>query len=558
MNPMDRRTFLMTGAAAGAVLLVGCRADDGDRDVTPDTGQPAERVSLRLPGAAFGFPSPFAYSAGLGYYQMSLVYDSLLWKDSSGELLPWLAESFEAAPDGSAYSFVLRDGVQWHDGRPVTVDDVVFTYDYYRSLTLPFLVIAQPAFVASVTATGESTVEITLDRPAVTFPDVVAAALPIVPRHIWEDEDDPAAVQDLSVLVGSGPYRVDSYSESDGALGYAANDDYFLGAPFVEQIELSPVGDELTALLAGEVVATGPTLVSVRPDALAPFQGDDTYGITTQAAGFTYPLYWNLGRGGPLADVQVRRACAHAIDRTDIVERLLGDNGTPGSPGFVPPGHRFHAEVDQYDFDPSRAEELLDEAGYARGSSGGTRQASNGEPLSFELLFPTDQAPLAELVISGLAAVGIDVTTRPVELGPALFGAKIGGDYDLALTLYPGPGGVPPSGDPDYLRQIFSSRVPVGTANASGYANAELDELADGQLVEQDEEERAELLGRMQRIIAEDLPVLPLYYADLQQVYRRDVFDQWYHTPGGFPVDTYNKQLFVTGLQEGTEVRPTR
>lgn len=562
---LDRRAFLAGSAATGALLIAGCSgADDPGGDTPAVDGsagaalEPAERISLRLPGAAFGFPSPFAYQAGLGYYQMSLVYDTLLWKDASGELLPWLAESFDAAPDGSSFEFTLREGVTWHDGRPVTVDDVMFTFDYYQSLTLPFLVIAQPVFVADVTATGASTVEITLDQPAVTFPDVVAGALPIVPRHVWEDVDDPAAAQDVSLLIGSGPYVVDSYSAADGALAYAANDEFFLGAPFVERIELVPTGDELTALLAGEVVATGPTLVSVRPEALAPFTSDDAYAIAEQPAGFTYPLYWNLGRGGALADVRVRQACAHAIDRADVAQRLLGDNGVPGNPGFVPPDNPFHVAVEQYDFDADRAGQLLDEAGYVLSSGEEVRQDADGHALRFELLFPNDQTPLAELVVNGLTAVGIDIATRPVELGPALFGAKLGGDFDLALTLYPGPGGVPPSGDPDYLRQIFSSSVPPGTATATGYANPELDDLADRQLVTQDVDARKEIIGRMQEIIAEDIPVLPLYYAGLRQVYRRDVLDQWYFTPGGFPVSAYNKQLFVTGLKTGTEVRPTR
>lgn len=557
MDLFDRRTFLKAGAAAGTLLVIGCSGDDDGGDAR-NPSEPAERISLRLPGSAFGFPSPFAYIAGLGYYQMSLIYDSLLWKDSSGELQPWLAESSSAADDGTSYTFTLRDGIRWHDGKPLTVDDVVFTVEYYQSLALPALVIAQPAFVASAKAAGRSTVEITLDRPAVTFPDVVAGALPIVPRHVWEDIADPAAAQELSLLVGSGPYKVDSYSEADGALAYAANDEYFLGAPFVERIEIVPVGDELTALLAGEVVATGPTLVSVRPEALAPFGDDDSYGIAEQAAGFTYPLYWNLGRGGALADVRVRRACAHAIDRADIVERLVGDNGVPGNAGFLPPDHAFYAEVEQYRFDRERAGELLDDAGFELPAGGDVREGRGGELLRFELLFPTTETPLAELVIAGLGAVGIEVATRPVELGPALFGAKLGGDFDLALTLYPGPGGVPPNGDPDYLRQIFSSEVPPDLATAAGYMNDEFDDLAERQLVTPDKAERGDLLSRMQEIISEDLPVLPLYYAGLRQVYRRDVFDEWYYTPGGFPVGTFNKQLFVTGRQTGTKVRPTR
>lgn len=160
--------------------------------------------------------------------------------------------------------------------------------------------------------------------------------------------------------------------------------------------------------------------------------------------------------------------------------------------------------------------------------------------------------------MSALTEVGIGITQQGVPLGPALFAPMLSGSFDLALTLYPGPGGVAPNGDPDLLRQIFSSRTPQTTASAVGYRNDTFDDLADQQLVTTDVDERMDLVGRMQEILAEDLPVLPIYYATLQQVYRKDIFEGWYFTPGGFPVSTYNKQLFVTGRPTGREIRPTK
>jgi peptide/nickel transport system substrate-binding protein len=168
---------------------------------------------------------------------------------------------------------------------------------------------------------------------------------------------------------------------------------------------------------------------------------------------------------------------------------------------------------------------------------------------------------LTELVVSGLRGIGVEVTPEYVDL-PRLFAAKLSGDYDLAITLYPGPSGAGPMGDPDYLRTIYSSRVAPGFHGAQRYSDPELDDLADRQLVTLDAPKRKQLVARMQEIVARDLPVLPLYYSTLFFAYRKSVFDQWYYTPGGgfgpgIP-EPFNKHAYVTGQKTGLQVRPIR
>jgi peptide/nickel transport system substrate-binding protein len=567
MTTLDRRTFLLsTLGAAGAVALGGCvrdsdserRADRSTTSVDVGSLEPAPRPTVRLPGAAFGFPSPFAYAAGIGYYQMSLLYDTLLWKDSAGRLLPWLARRFERSQDGSTWTFELREGVRWHDGQPLTAEDVVFTFEYSADQLVSPVVVARPEGVAEVRATGGRTVEIRLEEPAVTFPERVAGALPIVPKHIWSSVDDAAAAQDTDLLVGTGPYRVDSYEGDGGPLSYTAFDDYFLGPPFVERVEMAEVGDAFTALLADEIDAGGSLEVEgVRPATLAPFEADESFGIIEEKGNFTFPLYFNLDKGGPLADVRFRRACALAIDREDLVDRLAGGNAQPGNPGFLPPSNPFHAEARQYGFDRDAAERLLDRAGYERPGPDATREDSDGRPLRFELLFPNSLVPLAELVIGALEAVGIELTAKAVELGPQLFASKVTGAYEMAITLYPGPSAPGLNGDPDYLRSIYSSEAESGLDHVGGYVDRELDDLAARQRATFDRAERKRLVADMQRIVARDLPVLPLYYSTVYLVFRRAVLDSWYFTPGGFPVGVVNKQVFITGVPSGTEIRPT-
>ncbi|MBA3605919.1 MAG: hypothetical protein H0W46_08110 [Acidimicrobiia bacterium] len=510
---------------------------------------------MRLPQGAFGFPSPFSSNGGPGYVQMSLLYDTLLWKDGAGELLPWLAESFERSADGLVYTFQLRPDLTWSDGTPLTAEDVVFTFEYYAAQeSLPPPVIIQPPQgIAAVTATSPSTVEITLDGPVVTFAEQVAGALPIIPRHIWASIADPVAVQDPALLVGSGAYRLESYAGDEGPLLYVANDDYFLGAPFVQRLEFTAVEDQFSALLVDAVDAGSGD--GVRADVLAPFEGDDRFGTITTRGTSTFPLYWNLTKGGPLADVQFRRACALAIDRNDLVTRLTGGSGEPGNPGFLGPDNPFRADVEQYEFDVTAANELLSKSGYAMGE-GGTRIAPDGAPLRYELLVSNLDLPLAELIVVALAQIGVAITIKAVEVGPALFGTKLSGGYDMAILIYPGPSAGGPNADPDLLRQLFSSTSPPSLTGASGYVNPAFDDLAARQLVTLDETERGELVADMQQILAEDIPVLALYYPETVLVFRTDVLADWYFTPGAYPTAGNNKQLFITGLSSGREIRP--
>ena len=546
MRDMTRRTFLRASAGAAAALYIGgCGGGSETRSGT-----------VRLQGGTFGFPTPFAYIAGLGYVQMSYIYDTLLWKDASGRLIPWLARRVRRSGDGRTYTFELRDGVSWHDGRPLTAEDVAFTFEYFQDQLIGPLVVVQPYGVSGARARSRLVVDVQLKTPAVTFLDSIAAALPIVPKHIWSGIEDAPSTHERKVLVGTGPYRLKSYSTGEGAYLYESNKQFFLGSPFIRRIELRPVDDELSALRAGEIDSASTAPEGVGADALAPFRGEG-FGILRSPGTFTFPLIWYLRRGGALADVRFRRAWAMAIDREEIVKRLIGGNGSPGNPGFVPPSHPYHVPVEQYPFDPAGANRLLDRAGYERGS-GGVRRGHDGEPLRYTLLTGNSPVPpMLDLIVAALKDVGIELKPQALDL-PTLFSRLEDGDNDVAVSLYPGPGGTALNADPDYLRTFYSSRQQDRLQGAQGWKNAEFDELADRQLVTADRGERKRLIAQMQRIVARELPVLPLYYPTLFDVFRREAFDRWYYTPGGFAgglTGVNNKQALVTGSKVGLKVR---
>ena len=546
---LSRRTFLKgVAATAGAVMLGGCN---------PSPPAPSGRLRVEE-WTALGFPSPFTYTAGPGYWRMSLLFDTLTWPDSTGRQLPWLASSYEQSEDGLVYTLDLRD-VSWDDGAPLTSRDVVFTHRYYTTQTFTPLLIGIPRKDVEVIATGDRSVEFRLSRPDATFLQQTLGTMPIVPEHIWSKISDPMSVNDPKLLVGTGAYTLVSRDEAQGNELYEAKDRYFLGSPFVKRIEMLPAEDTLAALRIGQLDAASSEAQGVRNELLAPFRENPAYGVISREAGFAFPLFFNMSRGGALADLRFRRACLHAIDRGDIVERLLTGNGQLGSQGWLPPSHPYYdGGVRAYPFDRVEAERLLDESGYRRRGASGSRTNPDGSPLRYTLFIP-DLVPiaLAELVVASLGAVGLDIDLQRIDL-VRVFGVKLAASYDLLITSYPGPSGIGPSGDPDILRGVYHSKPPNPLHKATGYANPEVDRLLDAQLSTTDVDDRKRMIGQVQRIVAEDLPAAMLYYTTFFHAFRKSVFDQWYYTPDGFGPgipDVFNKHPYITGRREGLKIR---
>ena len=550
--PIGRRTFLKgLGGAAGAVLLGSC-----------STGRPKPRSAgtVRVKSwGDLGFPGPFIYVAGPGYWRMSLLFDTLTWPDSTGEQLPWLASSYRRSDDGLVWSLNLREA-RWSDGRPVTARDVAFTYEYTTARQFTPLLIGVPRPGAEVRVTGERSVEFHLDAPEATFLQLTLGTMPIVPEHIYSTINDPQAVFDDRAFIGCGAYTLDSKNVNADTEAYVAKPDYYLGRPAVERIEMIgvPEDDEVAALRAGVLDGASTDEEGVRKEVLKPLEDDPEIGIITRPTGFGFPLFFNLTKGGPLGDLRFRRACVHALDRKDMVDRLLTGNGEIGSAGWLPSNNPFYAAegVRQYPFDRALSERLLDEAGYRRPAGGGTRVAPDGRPLRFTLNIP-DLVPiaLAELIVANLGEVGIqiEVQLERVDL-VRVFGAKIAANYDILLQSYPGPAATGPSNDPEQLRGIYHSTPSSQTHKATGYANPEVDRLLDAQLATFDVAERKRLVGRIQQIVAEELPVAMLYYTTWYYAFRTSVFDQWYFTPGGFATglsDVYNKHAYIAGKKVG-------
>ena len=533
------------GLAFGVILLVAACTPAATAPGASAAPVARKQVDvLRVAGGDWGYPSPYAFVRGPGWVDMSLSFDTLVWKDAE-KTIPWLATEWSTSSDGLTWSFTLRDGVKWHDGKPFSADDVAFTVDYFKKNVNSWYA-GQVDLIKEVKVVDPRHIEITLTTPYAPFLEGVAGGLVIIPKHIWSAVTDPKKFTAPEAVIGTGPYKLTSYDKTTGAYLYEANPDFFLGAPYVKRIEMVPAANELVALAKGDIDSGGPSVQDAATDeVLAPFADKTKYGMITAPGEWTMGLYFNLGKGGALADKAFRRAAVTAIDRAALLDRIAQGRGRVGNPGYLPASNPWqNPKVEQYPYDVAKAKAALDAAGYP--DKGGTRVDKDGKPLAFELLYANNDSPRnAELVGSFLKAVGIGVTAKAVDR-PTRDAAATEGRYELILTGFGGLGA-----DPDNLRGAFSSKSKVRSfTRVQGYANARFDELADQQLSTTDPVARRKLTDEMQAIIASDLPMIGLYYPDRYYIYKKGGVEDWFYTVGGMgggvPV-ALNKLVLATG-----------
>ena len=543
----------VTALLATCVLLVaGCGSDGGGKTQSAgQTSHPASVAKLRFAGGDYGYPSPFAYVRGAGLIMCSYVFDTLLWQDSTGEPIPWLAKEWSRSPDGLEWRFTLRDNAKWQDGKPVTAEDVKFSFDYVTTGPAAGISRLGPSLdLKEVAVDGPNAVVVRLNKPTAVFEEDVAMRLFIIPRHIWSQVADPAKFQEPAAVMGSGPYKLESFDEAAGSYLFTANDSFHLGSPYVKRIELVPAPDELLALQRGTIDA-GEILEDPAPEEqIKAFEANKSLTKLEGAYDWMLALHVNLSKGFPYDRREFRHAVAYALDRKDMVTRLLAGRGEPQSVGGLTVGHPMLApDLPTYDRDIAKAKTLLDGLGLKDADGDGLRELPDGKPFVQELQANNRfTSKSSELIKEYLREVGIDV--RPQILDKATADDSAGkGNYTMALIGY---GGM--TGDPDQNLRSRYAASPKSTSftRAIGYSNAEVTDLADRQLTTLDPAQRRTLVQQIQRVVAEDVPIIPLYTPRRMTFYKAGIFDNWYYTPGCTPCrGTRNKHMLVTGKKAG-------
>ena len=401
-----------------------------------------------------------------------------------------------------------------------------------------------------VAVDGPNAVVVRLNKPTAVFEEDVAMRLFIIPRHIWSAVTDPAKFQEASAVMGSGPYKLESFDEAAGSYLFTANDSFYLGSPYAKRIELVPAPDELLALQRGTIDA-GEILEDPAPEEqIKAFEANKSLTKLEGSYDWMLALHVNLSKGFPYDRKEFRQAVAYALDRKDMVTRLLAGRGEPQTVGGLTVGHPMLApDLPTYDRDIAKAKTLLDGLGMKDTNGDGLRELPDGKPFLQELQANNRfTSKSSELVKEYLRDAGIDVSPQILDKATADDSAGKG-NYTMALIGY---GGM--TGDPDQNLRSRYAASPKSTSftRAIGYSNPAVTDLANRQVTAIDPEQRKPLVVEIQRLVAEDVPIIPLYTPRRMTFYKAGIFDNWYYTPGCTPCrGTRNKHMLVTGKKAG-------
>jgi peptide/nickel transport system substrate-binding protein len=432
----------------------------------------------------------------------NLVGDPLVDFDHRLELVPRLAASWEVEADGRRVTFHLQPGVSWHDGRPLTADDAVFTLE--RVLDPASLAGGKrPYFETVTTYRAEDRLTFLVERDEAYARAVeVWETLPILPRHLYEGQDFLTAPANRAP-VGTGPYRFVSW-ESGSRIELAANPDYFGGAAGIDRLVFRPLPDPSTrveALLAGDL-----DLTSLRPldreRILADPELAERVRIIAQDTLFVWYIAWNQDGSNPFfADARVRLAMTMALDRQGFVDEVLLGVGEVATSLVHPSMWAFHRELAPWGYDRRAAAELLDEAGWVDSDGDGLRDRG-GDDFTFTLMVPAGNQEilrLAAILQESLRTLGVEMDLRTLEYN--LYRAERDAGRFAAMA-----GGWLLDPDPDCYDFWHSSQRGGRGLNYAGYADAEVDRICEEARRITDRERRAALYRRVQEILHRDQP----------------------------------------------------
>jgi ABC-type transport system substrate-binding protein len=440
-----------------------------------------------------------------------LLFSSLLERDSQMKLHGDLAESWDT-PDPLTYVFHLRSGVRFQDGRPLTSADVKSTFEFMMNPANKSPKRGAFRLVTSIEAPDPATVIFHLKEPYASFTiNLIRPTTGIVPA---------AAGADFSRHpVGSGPFRFVSQAQDDEVI-VERNADYLhstgsdggAAAP-ISRIRFRVVPDAIVRALELRKGSADIEVSSLTPDIIPVLAKQATLGVTERpGTNFTY-LGVNL-EDPILKHREVRQALAYATDRESLIRYLVHGQARVAS-GILPPNHwAYEPNVTQYTLDTARAEQLLDSAGFPRGTDG----------LRFHVTLKTSTDEQFRVLGAALQEqwrrVGVDLELRPLEFATVLSDA-VKGNFQLNLLRWVGA-----NNDPDIFEFVFSSkRFPPDGANRGHYRNPRMDALTDQIRTEMDQEKRKALCSEAQKILADDLPYLPLWFTDAISVHRKSLGD---------------------------------
>ena len=440
----------------------------------------------------------------------ALIFNGLLKLDEKGDWQPDLAESWEAGPDSDVFTFTLRSDIRWHDGLRITADDVLFTVQLMQDPDLPVLPDLANLW-RSVIATKEDdrTIVFHLSQPYAAFPDYVTLRwFGVIPKHYWE-RYAPADIPNAQLNtqpIGSGPFKLVEIDSQHARLEPVLSQ--FEEPPYLDALEFRFFPDYpsiLAAAEAGEVHGVSRILPEYQKQAEAI---PDLQMFTSPMPGYTMALFNFDSSNAPfLAEQAVRQALAYGVDRDKLLTEIIPGVGLKADSPILPGTWAYNPDIPRYSYDPARAKQLLEDAGWVDTNNDGVRE-KDGQELAFTIL--SDDAPhsiaISQTLVQNWARIGVKATPQPVSFTGLVTDFLVPRDFDAALVS------VELIGDPDPYPMWHSSRISPQGQNFGGWNNREADILMEQARLTGDRDERRQLYFEFQRIFATDLPAILLYY----------------------------------------------
>ncbi len=491
------------------------------------TAAPAARAQQPKPLVRVAFPqedgSLTPYTFQVGYSLMTLVYDTLMWRDARGVPRPWLASSVRRDATGRKITVKLRAGARWHDGRPLTAQDVVFTYRYVARKRHPRFT-PQVRDIRSVSATDDRTVVFALRRASLGFADQPLADVPILPRHLWQGLPEGRRTP-VGLAVGSGPYRLVQHDIGRG-YRFEADRTYFRGAPAVARIDVPIIDRQDRSVDALRTRRIDAAPVSLPPGA----PGFRIPGVTL-SPGRSYTgtaLVFNVERP-PFAALRARRAVSLALDLDDIAGQRTGPGRpVPAGRGVLHPGSGWADAGILHRFDRQAAQVAFAEQGIG----------------VVRILAPDNDAlriQAGRRVVQALGRAGARATlaTLPApDFDRALGRRGNAAAFDVAVVASPALS----SHDPAFLRAVYGDprSAPL---NDGAYRSEPFERAADRVASATSPPSRRRAVASELRLLARELPAIPLFFGGGTFAFRPAAYDGWVAVAGS---GILNKLSFVS------------
>jgi peptide/nickel transport system substrate-binding protein len=452
-----------------------------------------------------------------------LIFNGLVGINEKQEIVPELAEKWERSADGRTYTFYLRKDVTWHpregeEPKPFSADDVIFTYKIMMNARTITPLKVRYEFIGSIEKLNEYTVKFTLRQPILNA--LAKFSFKIIPKHGPSNPNyltrDDAFVQRP---IGTGPYMLKEVT-AEREIVLAANEKYFKGRPHIDKIVAKPFADQniMTQALMFNAIDM---IVLVNPRDIPEIQGDKRFILQPYNA-LSYSFFGYNCRNPLLADKRVRKAFTYAVNRQEMLDSFFNGQGTIISGPFAPGSWAYNLDVQPLPFDPQKATELLQEAGFTKGADGIMQK--DGKKLSLSLKVPIEKESesVKRVVLAFknyLKNVGVDIRVEFKEWQAWKEDVFLEHDFDVIFASWV-------FDDSADISSLFhSGEIGAWKNNFGSYSNPEVDSLIKESKDTLDHEKRRTINRKLHAILAEESPYTYLWtltnYAAFQKKVRR-------------------------------------